>query len=404
MRSTKSLAPAWAVAAWAILVVSFWLGTVAEAQEFDLWIESPEAGQPVFGEVEIAVDVLGLEDSEVAEVQFFVDDQSVAVLTRPPWTWRHDVGEANASHRFEVVAVSKDGQRTSALLYSPSIRVDEQVELGLRQLYVTVTRPGDSEERIPGLRREQFTVRDLGERQYVVTFEGGEVPMTAVVLVDASESMRGERLKTALSGAEQMFGRLGPLDRAKLLLFADRVVHQTPFTSFSEVLRAGLRGVEDSTGTALNDHLYLALQQLEQEQGRRVIVLLSDGVDNSSFLRMDEVLELARRSRSLVYWMRPGPSRERNRIYTAWRGEKEHRQELKQLAQVVEETGGRLVPLKNLDAIGGAFDQVMDELREQYVLGYYPSLRRGAGEWHEVEVSVGVPGVEVRSRTGYVED
>lgn len=387
-----------------LLVFVLWAGSAA-AQEFDLWIESPEAGAPVFGEVEITVDVLGLEDSDVTEVQFFVDDQSVAVLTRPPWTWRHDVGEENASHRFEVVAVSKDGRRTSALLYSPSIRVDEQVELGLRQLYVTVTRlGGDSDERIVGLRREQFTVRDQGERQYVVTFEGGDVPMTAVVLVDASESMRGDRLKTALAGAEQMFGRLGPLDRAKLLLFADRVVHQTPFTSFSDVLRAGLRGVQASTGTALDDHLYLALHQLEQEQGRRVIVLLSDGVDNSSFLCMDEVLPLARRSRSLVYWMRPGPSRERNRIYTAWRGEKEHRQELKQLAQLVEETGGRLVPLRSLDSIGDAFEQVMDELREQYVLGYYPSLRRGAGQWHEVEVKVNFPGAEVRARTGYVED
>lgn len=396
-------------AATGILALAFLVAaTPASAEELDVWIESPEPGAPVFGEAEILVDVLGVDDADVAELQIFVDDQSVAVLSRPPWSWTHDVGQENAAHRFEVVVVARDGRRASALMQSPSIRVDEEVELGLRQLYVTVSRGGvgsdASETRVQGLSRDQFTIRDLGVRQYIVTFEGGDVPMTAVVLVDASDSMRGERLRTALAGADQMFRRLGELDRAKLLLFADRVVHATPFTSFPEVLRAGLRGVEASGGTALDDHLYLALQQLEQQQGRRVIILLSDGIDVASFLRMEEVLELSRRSRSLVYWMRPGPSRLNNRIYTAWRGEKEHREELKQLEQMVRETGGRVVPLSSMETIGDAFDLIMDELREQYVIGYYPSRRRGAGEWHEVEVSVDVRGAEVRSRQGYVED
>ena len=373
-------------------------------QAFDVWIESPEPSTPVLGEVELMVDVLGVDDAEVAEVQFFVDDQSVAVLVRPPWRWTHDAGQENTSHRFEVVAVARDGRRATARLESPSIRVDEEVELGLRQLYVTVTRGSASERRVVGLTRDHFTVRDVGARQYIVTFEGGDVPLTAVVLVDASDSMRGDRLQTALEGADQMFRRLGPLDRAKLLLFADRVVHQTPFTSFPDVLRAGLRGVKASGGTALDDHLYVALHQLEQQQGRRVIILLSDGIDVASLLRMEEVLELSRRSRSLVYWMRPGPSRERHRIFTAWRGEKEHREELKQLAQLVEETGGRVVPLQSMQTIGEAFDQLMDELREQYVLGYYPSRRRGDGVWHEIEVTVDVPGAGVRARKGYVED
>lgn len=391
-----------AILAWACLVC---VTSAAIAGDFDVWIASPEPSVPVFGEVEIVAEILGRDDAEMAELQFFVDGQSVGVLSRPPWRWNHDVGDANASHRFEVVAVARDGERASALLTSPQIRVDEEVELGLRQLYVTVTRRTDgADERVAGLARDQFIVRDVGVRQHVVTFEGGDVPMTAVVLVDASDSMRGDRLRAALAGAEQMFRRLGPLDRAKLLLFSDRVVHATPFTSFPDVLRAGLRGVRASGGTALDDHLYLALHELEQQQGRRVIILLSDGIDVASFLRMEEVLELSRRSRTLVYWVRPGPSREKNRIYTAWRGEKEHRAELKQLSQMVQETGGRLVPLTSLDGIGDAFDLIMDELRDQYVLGYYPSRKRGEGEWHEVNVDVKLRGVEVRARQGYVEE
>lgn len=389
------------LAAGILMLLAMAVAGSAWADTLDVWITSPEPSTPVFGEVVIEVDILGRDDPEIAEVQFFVDGQSVGVLKRPPWRWSHDVGGANRVHRFEVVAVAKDGERASALLESTRIRVDDEVDLALRQLYVTVSR-GDV--RIKGLDREQFEVRDNGKRQEIVTFEGGDVPLTAAVLVDASDSMRGERLRSALTGADQMFQRLGPLDRAKLLLFSDRIVHSTPFTSFSEVLRAGLRGVEAGGGTALDDHLYLALHELEAQQGRRVVVLLSDGIDISSFLRMEEVLELALRSRSLVYWMRLGPSRERHRIFSAWRGEDEHREELELLDQMVRQTGGRIVPLKSVGGIGEAFDLVMDELRDQYVLGYYPSSRMGRGARHTLKVGVDARGLDVRARESYVED
>lgn len=71
---------------------------------------------------------------------------------------------------------------------------------------------------------------------------------------------------------------------------------------------------------------------------------------------------------------------------------------------MVRETGGRVVPAPSMDGIGDAFDAILDELREQYVLGYYPSRRRGSGAWHDVEVTVDLRGVEVRAREGYVEN
>lgn len=372
----------------------------AAAEEMAVLITSPEPGIAVFGEVVIRAEVQGRSHTEIDEVQFFVDGQFVGRAARPPWRWSHDVGEENRAHRFEVVAVAEDGERASALLVSREIHVDLEVEAPLRQLYVTVTRKG---ERVADLGRERFRVVDDGEVQEIVTFEGGDVPLTAVVLVDASDSMHGERLKAALAGADQMFRRLGRLDRAKLILFSDHVVHATPFTSFAEVLRAGLRGVEARGGSAIDDHLYLALHELEEEQGRRVVVLLSDGIDVSSFLRMEEVLELSRRSQSMLYWLRPGRSREDHLIFSTWRGADAHREELENLDRMVRETGGRVVPVK-FSQVGAAFDRIMDELRDQYVLGYYPTTRRGDGSWHEVRVEVELRGAEVRAREGYVDE
>jgi Ca-activated chloride channel family protein len=350
----------------------------------------------VFGDVEIAADVYS--ESGVRRVEFFVDGRFVGAREEPPWRVRTDVGEANAEHRFEVVAEDLAGSRDTALLVSPRIEVDAELELELQQLYVTVSR-GDG--RVLDLAADDFAVLDLGVPQQLVTFEGGDVPLVALLLVDASKSMRGRRLAAAVAGAEAFIAGMKPLDQAKLLMFSDRVRHSTPFTNFAEVLKTGLAGVGAAGDTALNDHLYLALQELDQRQGRRVVVLLSDGIDVASVLSASEVLRAARRSQALIYWLRLGSLDARGSPSSSWRDGAGHRHEYELLTQTVEQSGGRILTLASIDETAQAFTRVLAELRDQYVLGYYPSVNRGDGSWHQVEVRVRGRGLKVRTREGY---
>lgn len=372
----------------------------APAGALDVFLRSPGAYEPVFGEVVLEADVLSAEP--VASVVFRVDDEEVARLVEPPWRTTVDVGQDNAEHAFEVTVTDAAGESATARVVTPAIAVDSELDLGLQQLYVTVSR-GSSREL--DLTVEDFTVLDEGEPQEIVTFEGGDVPLTAALLVDASLSMAGPRLAAAIEGAEAFVAGMLPLDEATLMLFSDRLLHQTPFTGDPAVIAGALGAVEAQGGTALNDHLYAALERLERHQGRRVLILLSDGVDIESVLTMEDVLWKAGRSQSVVYWIRLQDADAPAVVarMSAWRGPEEHRRERQGLARLIRRTGGRVVNLSRIEDAPAAFEEVLAELREQYVLGYYPSVDLDDGSWHRVRVEVEGLGHDVRTREGYVD-
>jgi len=194
------------------------------------------------------------------------------------------------------------------------------------------------------------------------------------------------------------------LDRAKVIVFSDRILAATPFTGDPAVVGAGLEGVAAGGDTAIHDHLYVALKELEREQGRKVVILLSDGIDVESVLGMSDVEWKAGRMQSLLYWIRPGASADPSGYRSIWRDEEGYRLELEGLERVVTSSGGRIRGIAGLDEAAEAFRDILRELRGQYVIGYYPKVDRDDGAWHEVEVRVRTPGVKVRARGGYFDD
>ena len=216
--------------------------------------------------------------------------------------------------------------------------------------------------------------------------------------------MSGERLRSALRGAETFLRAMRPGDVSSVVLFSDRWLQATPFSGDAESLMGSLRGVRAAGGTALNDTLYLALKKLEAEQGRRVIILLSDGIDSHSALRMPEVTWLAQRSRALIYWIRTDPRSDQEiSLSSAWKDPETYRAERRELTSTVLESGGRVVELTNLKEAENAFTEILAELREQYALGYYPSQNKGDNSWHRITVRTRRPELMVRTKNGYID-
>jgi Ca-activated chloride channel family protein len=370
------------------------------ASRFDVGIVEPLAGAPVFGHVTIVADVRG---GTASRVEFWIDDAKAGVVSRPPWRLEVDLGEENVRHRFRVVAFAADGGRAEAELVSEPIQINEVVELPLEQLYVTATRSGNP---VLDLQRGDFRVVDGGTTQTLVTFERGDIPLTAVLLVDSSDSMRGAPLAAALAGARAFAAHMAPLDEAQLLLFSDQVVHRTPFTHDPDQLVGGLTGAEAHGGTAINDHLLLALLELERRQGRRVVILLSDGVDVESVLRSADLEAVAGRSPALIYWIRLGGDQklEDKHNRSVWRNFDQHDAELAGLAKLVSTSGGRILDIAKPDQAADAFGEILAELRNQYVLSWYPAGLRHDGSWRRIRVEVTSGGVDLRARDGYFDD
>lgn len=390
----------WILAAAAVVLAGWALAPAppaAAAGPLAVTITYPQEGDNSYGEFELAVQVQAGEP--VKAVEFYVDGELRGRVTQPPYKLKVDVGWENQDHHYRVVAVGASGATAEARRMTRAVAVDDNVTIQLRQLYVTV----GSGERAHD--RRDFEVYDEGKSQELITFERGDVPITAVVLLDTSESMKGALLQKALEGARAFVRGLKGLDQGMVVLFSDRMLASTPFSSEASELTPALTGASAEGGSAINDHLYLALKRLDGQPGRPVVVLLSDGIDVHSALPMKEVVWKASRSQALVYWIQLTVEGKKSgdTLSTAWRNGDQQKEEMEQLRVAVEQSGGEILPITRPEELTQAFGNILAELRAQYVLGYYPSNAVGDGSWHKVRVAV--KGTErVRHRGGYVDN
>lgn len=390
-------APTTAAAAAGLLLLSLAVSRPAAAA-VQVKLLAPAPQQPVFGQVVIEAEVKGSEP--IVRVEFLIDGKPVGVVRHPPYRVVVDAGEDNREREFRAVAYGASGGSAADRVVTLAVRIDDQMSVRLQQLFVTVMQRG---ARTLALDPADFRILDNGLEQKIVTFDKGELPITAVLLLDSSESMRGELLAAAEGGARAFIGGMRPLDQAMLALFSDQLLRVTEFTADHGALEQALSGVEARGGTAVNDFLYMSLKLLEGRQGRRVVVLLSDGSDVNSVLSMGEVLRKARSSQSLIYWIQLEGGAKHKSYTSSWRGHVENDKDYRDLERAVEESGGRIQRVDRTQDIEPVFRGIMQELREQFSIGYYPSNLKNDGAWHTIKVSVAQPGCKVRTANGYVD-
>ncbi len=387
---------------WPALAVALALaGALPAAAVVQVKILAPASQQPVFGQVVFEVQVSGNE--AIASVEFLVDGKSVGVVRRPPYRVVTDVGDDNREREFRAVVHGAGGASAADRVVTLPVRIDEQMSVRLQQLFVTVIQRG---ARTLALEPQDFHILDNGEEQKIVTFDKGELPITAVLLLDSSESMRGELLAAAEGGARAFIHDMRPLDQAMLALFSDQLLRVTDFTADHALLEQALNGVEARGGTAVNDFLYMSLKLLEGHQGRRVVVLLSDGSDVNSVLSMVDVLRKARTSQSLIYWIQLEGGGKHKSYTSSWRGHAENDKDYQDLQRAVEESGGRVQRVDRTAEIEPVFRGIMQELREQFAIGYYPSNLKSDGAWHKIKVAVSdhaCYNCRARTANGYVD-
>ena len=301
----------------ALVLVLILAGTLHAEEGPEIEIVHPPAGQALFGPQEIRVEVRSpksVESLTVERLTVEVDGTVVATLSAPPYLTTADFGDENRDHEILVVAYLRSGATARARLLAPALRIDDEIDLDLQQLYVTAT--GRGKRRVLDLEAADFVLTDEGVAQEIVTFERGAIPFTAVLMLDGSQSMLGRRLELALAGARSFVAGIREFDEARLLVVADRLLEVSPFVGRGEPLAEALEGTAATGGTALYDYLFLAFKSLERRQGRRVVILLSDGSDVHSAISMDELRESLRRGETLIYWLRLRETEtERERVF-----------------------------------------------------------------------------------------
>jgi VWFA-related protein len=272
---------------------------------------------------------------------------------------------------------------------------------GVEAVYVDVfvTR---ADTPVLGLGAEDFVVTDNDVRQRVEVVDRESIPTTAVLALDASTSVMGERLVELRAAAEAFLRGMAARDEAALLTFNEKIaLRQAPTTDRSAVA-AALERVRAGGATAVIDALYVCLKR-RWGPGRPLVVLFTDGEDSASWLENDDVLEAARESSALLYVVGTGAAGPMLGAPQFWSRRRDLQPEpghVYLLRRAAETTGGAYWSV-DYDRLEEAFLRVLEAASARYVLSYEPGGIARVG-LHRLKVSVKQGGLDVRARQEYV--
>lgn len=263
-------------------------------------------------------------------------------------------------------------------------------------LNITVT---EGEKLIPGLEQARFSVYEDGVQQEIAYFSRTPQPIALSLLIDTSTSME-HKLVVAQEAAVGFARRLKPSDAAQIIDFDSRHEILQTFTADRALLEQAIRKTQVGGSTSLYNAIYVALSELKRVRAatpdqlrRQAIVVLSDGEDTSSLIAYEDVLESAKRSETAVYSIGLRSKQDR-----PTRGFNEAEFVLRSLAQ---ETGGRVFFVEDMAQLPGIYQQIADELANQYSIGYSSKNPKRDGAWRAIVVKVDRPNTNARTKRGY---
>jgi len=251
---------------------------------------------------------------------------------------------------------------------------------------------------VGGLTKEDFALTEDGRPQRIAVFERqSEIPLNLVLAIDTSGSVRKDLPIEQEAARKFVHALLRAQDQIGLMEFSTDVRQVVPFTNQVSKIDRGLASLRGGPATALYDAIFLASQNLAPKRGRKVLVLVTDGGDTANTVTYAQALEQALRGEVMVYSIIDVPIEASAGRDTGG----EHA-----LITLAEQTGGKYF-YANTGGLDKAFAQVSEDLRTQYLLGYYPAKQPPGVNFHRIRVTVpraAEDAFDIRFRTGYYAD
>jgi Ca-activated chloride channel family protein len=270
-----------------------------------------------------------------------------------------------------------------------------KVDVKLVNVFVTV-----SDERgapVAGLKKENFELLEDDHSQKISVFDKeSELPLSIVLDVDTSLSTRKDLPLEINSARRFAHAIIRPIDALSVYGFNEIADQVVPFTSDLKAIDRGIEHLHLGAATALYDAIYVGSESLEKRQGRKVMVVITDGGDTISKVDYQEALRAAQISEAIVYSIIVVPIEASAGRDTGG----EHA-----LIQMSADTGGKYFYATTVPQLDQAFQTISDELRTQYLLAYYPSQRLADSDYRRIEVKLAdlpnAANYKTRHRTGY---
>jgi Ca-activated chloride channel homolog len=270
------------------------------------------------------------------------------------------------------------------------------VDVDLALVHVTVTDPYN--RLVTGLEPDNFRIFEDNVEQEIVNFSSEDVPISIGIILDHSGSMIN-KLGKAKEAAFQFLKTANPEDEFFLVSFNERSELLSPFTENVEDLQSRMLSASAKGRTALLDAIYQGLSEMRRARnGKRALLIISDGGDNSSRYNEKDIKRLLREADTQLYSIGIFDPLDRT-------GTPEERYGPSLLNEMTELTGGRAFTVENLNNLPDIAARIGMELRNQYILGYHPSNKAHDARWRKIKVKLrspkGLPPLSVYAKTGY---
>lgn len=322
--------------------------------------------------------------SAAASATFSVDGRQVCAIERPPFECEWDAGSNVTQRQVRFVVTLAGGGRVVRTVRTKALQFVERVDVDAVQVTVTVT--DGNGQFVPGLPRTAFRVFEDGRPQTISHFTSEDVPLELVSAVDISGSMAPvmPKLKAAVKG---FLAAVPSKNQVTLIGFNDSIFALArKATDPAERVRAVDR-LAPWGATALYDVILRGVDMLGRQVGRKAVVIFSDGEDQGSHVALQDVERRLETSDVTLYMIGQGRGVTQSYLRTI-------------IARLTAPTGGRAFFNESIDELQGIFEELLDELSNQYLVGYQPTNTKRDSTWREIRVEVDGY-TNVRARQGY---
>ena len=347
-----------------------------------LTIVSPEEDSYVSGETTLRAD-LNPPDAASAVV-FFVDGRQRCVVPVAPFECDWDAGRTITEHQIRVVATLTAGGRVVRTLRIKGVVFNDNEDVDAVQVTVTVMDGPDHYVR--GLPMSAFQVLENGQPQKISYFANTNVPLELIAAIDISGSM-GPVMPKLKNAAQEFLAAVPAGEQVTLLGFNDTVFTLTRRATKTADRVKAVDRLAPWGSTALYDVILRSIGMLGRQTGRKVLVVFTDGEDQGSHATAADVEHGLQGSDVTLYMIGLGRGVTQDRLKAV-------------MDRLSKPTGGRALFSESIDTLRGTFAELLDELSNQYLLGYAPAGSRRGETWRSIKVEVDGR-FEIRARHGY---
>ncbi len=346
-------------------------------EPFRVRIVSPRVALNVHGKTRVEMAVNVPDGKKLDNVELFLNDTRLATLFGPPWVQTIDIPKTEGVGYLRVVATLKDEPAqppVEDLVMINTPQFMEEVNVHLIELPTTVIRNGHPVNDLP---ETAFKVLDDGKPVKVTKFEHVDnLPLSIGLAIDTSASMQPRMDEARKAGSQFFAGVMRKGDRAFLVSFDTQPQLIQRWSPKLADVNAGLAKLRAEEATALYDAVVYSLYNFVGIKGQKALVLITDGKDTASKFSFEQALEYARRAAVPVYAI--GIGIHATEVDVRYK-----------LSRFCSETGGNVYFIEQASDLGRIYGDIQNELRSQYILGFYPATNVKPGsKWREVSVQV----------------